>query len=68
MSDREFSLGRLAFRALGAAVAVLALATALIAVLQPGPGVGLVIALAGVVGAIAAMGVVSTRMTRKELR
>nr|WP_314141349.1 hypothetical protein [uncultured Rhodococcus sp.] len=68
MSDREFSLGRLAVRALGAAVAVLALATALIAGLQPSAEVGLVIALAGVVGAIAAMGVVSTRMTRKELR
>ncbi|QII06077.1 hypothetical protein BH93_12470 [Rhodococcoides fascians A25f] len=68
MSDREFSLGRLAFRALGAAVAVLALVTGLIAVLQPSAGIALFIALAGVVGAIAAMGVVSTRMTRRDLR
>ena len=67
MSEREFSLGRLAFRSLGAAVAVLALATALIAVLQPSTGAALAIALAGVVGAIAALAVVSTRMTRKEL-
>ncbi|AMY55325.1 hypothetical protein [Rhodococcoides fascians] len=67
MSEREFSLGRLAFRALGAAVAVLALATVSIAVWQPTAGVALLIALAGVVGAIMAMGVVSTRMTRKEL-
>ena len=67
MSEREFSLGRLAFRALGAAVAVLAIATALIAAVQPSAGVALCIALAGVVGAIAAMAAVSTRMTRKEL-
>ncbi|CCQ16244.1 putative uncharacterized protein [Rhodococcus sp. AW25M09] len=67
MSDREFSLGRLAYRSLGAAVAVLALATALIGILQPSAGVALVIALVGVVGAITAMGVVSTRITNKEI-
>ncbi|MFD4293917.1 hypothetical protein ACFWPA_11615 [Rhodococcus sp. NPDC058505] len=50
---------------MGAAGAVLVLVTVLIAVLQPGPGVGLVIGLGGVAAAIAAMGVVSTRMTRR---
>ena len=34
-------------------------------VLQPGPVVGLIIVLVGIAGAIAAMGVVSTRMTRR---
>ncbi|KOS53172.1 hypothetical protein [Rhodococcus rhodochrous] len=61
----DFSLGRLALTALGAATGVLLLATAVIVVLQPGPVVALIVALAGVVGAIAAMGVVSTRTTRR---
>lgn len=67
MSSREFSLGRLAFKSLGAAVLVLAVATAAIVVWQPDAGVSLIIALTGVVGAIAAMGFVSTRVTRREL-
>ncbi|MFD5810472.1 hypothetical protein [Rhodococcus aetherivorans] len=61
----EFSLGRLALTALGAATGVLLLATVVIVVLRPGPVVGLIVALAGVAGAIAAMGVVSTRTTRR---
>lgn len=63
--DPEFSLGRLALTSLGAAAAVLALATVLIVVLKPAPGLGLTIALLGVVGAIAAMGFVSVRTTRR---
>jgi hypothetical protein len=61
----QFSLGRLALTSLGAAVAVLAVATAIIAVLEPTPGLGLAIALLGVVGAIGAMGFVSVRTTRR---
>ncbi|AQA23590.1 hypothetical protein BTZ20_3307 [Rhodococcus sp. MTM3W5.2] len=64
---RGLSMGRLALFSLGSAAAVLALATVLLAVLKPGPVVGLVIVLAGVAGAIAAMGLVSTRMTRRAL-
>ncbi|MFF0817677.1 hypothetical protein ACFYVR_21295 [Rhodococcus sp. NPDC003318] len=60
-----FSYGRLALASLGAATAVLALAAVLVAVLRPSGVWGLLIALAGVAGAIAAMGVVSTRMTRR---
>ncbi|AEF39895.1 Hypothetical membrane protein [Hoyosella subflava DQS3-9A1] len=40
-------------------------ATLLILALQPQPVLGLVIALAGLAAAVAAMGVVSTRMTRR---
>jgi ABC-type branched-subunit amino acid transport system permease subunit len=61
----NLSLGKLALYSLGAATAVLVLTATLIAVLEPGPVVGLVIGLGGVAGAIAAMGVVSTRMTRR---
>ncbi|MFC7448918.1 hypothetical protein [Rhodococcus daqingensis] len=64
---RGLSMGRLALFSLGAAAAVLALATVALAALEPGPGLGLVIVLAGVAGAIAAMGMVSTRMTRRAL-
>ncbi|MFD4180975.1 hypothetical protein [Rhodococcus sp. NPDC058514] len=60
-------MGRLALFSLGAAAAVLALATVALAVLKPGPALGLVIVLVGVAGAIAAMGLVSTRMTRRAL-
>lgn len=60
----DFSIARLALFSLGAAVTVLLLATLLIVLVQPTPGVGLVIGLVGVAGAIAAMGVVSRRMTR----
>lgn len=64
MSEAGFSFGKLAVFSLGSAVAVLGVATVVIAVVQPGPGLGLVIALLGVIGAIGAMGLVSTRMTR----
>lgn len=60
-----FSYGKLALASLGAATAVLALAAVLVAVLRPSGVWGLLIALVGVAGAIAAMGVVSTRMTRR---
>ena len=43
----DFSLARLALFSLGAAVAALAVATVVIVVLKPSPGVGLVIGLAG---------------------
>ncbi|MGW0175897.1 hypothetical protein ACWDUM_18905 [Rhodococcus sp. NPDC003322] len=61
----NLSFGKLALFSMGAAAAVLVLVTVVLAVLKPGPVVGLVIGLAGVAGAIAAMGVVSTRMTRR---
>ncbi|MGW6374847.1 hypothetical protein ACWFRB_02125 [Rhodococcus sp. NPDC055112] len=64
---RGLSMGRLALFSLGSAAAVLALATVVLAVLKPGPVLGLAIVLAGVVGAILAMGLVSTRMTRRAL-
>ncbi|MFD6896067.1 hypothetical protein ACFWB0_16140 [Rhodococcus sp. NPDC060086] len=50
---------------LGSAAAVLLVATLVIVVLRPEPVIGLIVALAGVVGAIVAMGIVSKRMTRK---
>ncbi|MFC9788963.1 hypothetical protein [Rhodococcus sp. NPDC127528] len=62
---RGFSYGRLALYSLGAAAAVLVVAAAAVAALRPSPVVGLVIVLVGVAGAIAAMGAVSTRMTRR---
>jgi len=61
----DLSIGRLALASLGAAAAVLAVATIVIVTVRPGPVAGLIIALVGVVGAIVAMGVVSTRMTRR---
>lgn len=61
----DLSFGRLALFSLGAAAAVLLVTTVLIAVLTPGPAVGLIIGLVGVAAAIAAMGTVSTRMTRR---
>nr|WP_280759446.1 hypothetical protein [Prescottella agglutinans] len=50
---------------MGTAAAVLVVVAAVIVVLEPGPVVGLVIALVGVGVAIAAMGTVSKRMTRR---
>lgn len=64
---RGLSFGWLALLSLGSAATVLLVATILVSVLRPGPGIGLVIVLAGVVGAIAAMGLVSTRLTRRAL-
>ncbi|MDF3306058.1 hypothetical protein CJ179_41100 [Rhodococcus sp. ACS1] len=60
----DLSIGRLAVYAMGAATAVLVLATVIILVLKPGPVLGLIVGLLGVAGAIAAMGYVSKRMTR----
>ncbi|EME21806.1 hypothetical protein [Rhodococcus triatomae] len=61
----NLSFATLALASLGAATAVLVLTTIVIALLEPGPVPGLIIGLGGVVGAIAAMGVVSTRMSRR---
>ncbi|CAM3048570.1 Integral membrane protein [Prescottella defluvii] len=61
----DLSIARLALAALGAATSALVVVTAVIVVLRPGPVAGLVIALVGVAAAIAAMGVVSTRMVRR---
>ncbi|MFC9554147.1 hypothetical protein ACFTWF_25280 [Rhodococcus sp. NPDC056960] len=60
----DLSIGRLAVYAMGAATAVLVLATVIILVAKPGPVLGLIVGLLGVAGAIAAMGYVSKRMTR----
>lgn len=67
MSDKQFSFGRLALASLGSATLVLVLTTAVIAIVKPGAGWGLLIVAIGVAGAITAMGVVSTRMTRRGL-
>ncbi|MDJ0393144.1 hypothetical protein QMK17_07340 [Rhodococcus sp. G-MC3] len=67
MTDREFSFGRLALAALGSATLVLALTTAVVALVRPGPGIGLLIVAVGVALAITVMGIVSTRMTRRGL-
>lgn len=61
---RDLSLGRLALYSMGSAVLVLAAATALLNVLRPGPAVSLLIVAVGLVGAVAAMGVVSTRIVK----
>ncbi|SNT21237.1 hypothetical protein [Rhodococcoides kyotonense] len=67
MSKREFSFGRLAVAALGSAALVLLLTTAVVALVRPGPGWGLLIVAVGIAAAITSMGVVSTRMTRRGL-
>lgn len=59
---RGLSLGRLALFSLGAAVAVLAVVVILLNVLRPSPAVGLLIVAVGLVGAVAAMGIVSNRI------
>ncbi|WP_041450926.1 hypothetical protein [Hoyosella subflava] len=61
----RISYGRLALFSLGAGAGMILVATLLILALQPQPVLGLVIALAGLAAAVAAMGVVSTRMTRR---
>lgn len=63
--SQDLSIGKLAICALGAAVGVLFAATVLIVLLQPSAGVSLTIALVGLIGAVAAMGFVSKRMTRR---
>ncbi|ORI13274.1 hypothetical protein BJD99_09645 [Rhodococcus sp. 1163] len=65
--DREFSFGRLAIASLGSATLMLVITTVVIALLRPGPGWGLLIVAIGITAAITAMGVVSTRMTRRGL-
>ncbi|MBS4099742.1 hypothetical protein [Tsukamurella paurometabola] len=63
MSGRGgLSLGRLALFSVGAAVVVLGLCVILLNVLRPSPAVGLLIVAVGLVGAVAAMGVVSHRI------
>lgn len=64
-SGGDLSIARLALATMGAAATVLVLVAAVIVLVEPGPAVGLVIALVGVVAAIAAMGGVSHRMTRR---
>ncbi|GAA1088814.1 hypothetical protein [Tsukamurella spumae] len=59
---RGLSLGRLALFSLGAAVAVLALCVVLLNVLRPSPPIALLIVAAGLVGAVAAMGIVANRI------
>jgi len=61
----DLSIARLALATMGTAATVLVVVAAVIVILEPGPVVGLVIALVGVVGAIAGMGAVSKRMTRR---
>lgn len=61
---RQLSYGRLAFASVGSAGLVLVVTAVIIVVFEPPPVAGLVIALAGVAGAIAAMGIVATRITR----
>lgn len=57
--------GRLALASVGAATAVLLLTTGVVAVVRPSGVWALVIVLVGVAGTIAAMSVVSARMTRR---
>ncbi|WP_072813074.1 hypothetical protein [Rhodococcus zopfii] len=61
----DLPLGKLALAVVGSATVVLALVTVLMIVLQPRPVVGLIIVLVGIACAIAVMGLVSTRMTRR---
>lgn len=61
----DLSIARLALATMGAAAAMLVVAALVVVLLEPGPIVGLVIALVGVVAAVAAMGTVSKRMTRR---
>lgn len=66
MSDkRGLSLGRLAVFSVGAAVIVLALCVLILNLVRPGPAVGLLIVAVGLVGAIAAMGIVSKRIVAR---
>ena len=61
----DLPLGKLALAVVGSATAVLAVVTVLMITLEPGPVVGLIIVLVGIACAIAVMGFVSTRMTRR---
>lgn len=59
---RGLSLGRLALFSVGAAVVVLGACVVLLNVLRPSPAIGLLIVAIGLVGAVAAMGIVSNRI------
>lgn len=62
---RPLSYALVALSSLGAATLVLVVTTVVIVTVRPAPLVGLVIGLVGVVLSITAMGVVSTRLTRR---
>jgi hypothetical protein len=57
----------LAVASLGSATLVLASTTAVVAIVRPGPGWGLLIVAVGVAAAVTAMGVVSMSLTRRRL-
>ena len=61
----KFSYAKLAFCSIGAATAVLVLTAVVIGLIRPGPNVGLAIALVGVLLAVAALGLVATRITNR---
>ncbi|UPW05054.1 hypothetical protein M1C57_02970 [Rhodococcus pyridinivorans] len=61
----EFSFGRHALMSVGAATVVLLVTAIVVVAVRPTPVVGLVIALVGIVAAVVAMGVVSTRSARR---
>ncbi|MBD8506310.1 hypothetical protein HT102_07430 [Hoyosella sp. G463] len=63
----EFSMARLALFSLGAGSLVLLGAAAIILLAQPSPVIGLVIGLVGLGASVAAVGLVSTTMTRRAL-
>ena len=60
-----FSYAKLACFSIGSATLVLLATALLVGITQPSPNLGLVIALVGVVLAIAVMGVVATKMTNR---
>ncbi|WP_241386236.1 hypothetical protein [Rhodococcus sp. CH91] len=63
--SKEFSFGRHALMSVGAATVVLLVTAIVVVAVRPTPVVGLVIALVGIVAAVVAMGVVSTRSARR---
>ncbi|GAB3126790.1 hypothetical protein GCM10027289_03280 [Tsukamurella serpentis] len=69
MSPRgpRLSLGKLALYSLGAAAAVLGAGVLLLAVLRPSPVISLVIVAVALVGAVAAIGIVSNRMVGRAM-
>jgi hypothetical protein len=62
VSAKKFSYGVFAALTLGAGMIVLVLSGLLVIAFNPGPQVGLAIALGGIIGSIAAMGVVANRL------
>ncbi|MBS9371764.1 hypothetical protein [Rhodococcus sp. B50] len=64
-STGDFSFGRHALMSVGTATVVLLVTAIAVVTVRPTPVVGLVIALVGIVAAVVAMGVVSTRSTRR---